>query len=678
MWRNRVNQIVALAFMLVALGAGGMLLPRIITQSEDASLRYTSVAVENAPPEVVIGSAIGALRGILVDVLWVRANLMKEDGLYYEANTLAELITRLQPHFAAVWIFHSHNMAYNISVATHTQAERWEWVKKGIDLMRNEAVVFNPNNVELYKDLAYYFLHKIEGVSDDAHLYYKRMLCDEWHKVLGEPPHGWLSVEESERLGEPSPRTEWIKEVADAPISVEALVKKNEKAGELLEKIREFIGPHQDLANLDFSQDFLTREFLYSYSNWKTIQDSPYAHVLGHDAGLRAAAADPSHDEHAVGLYYMALDSLAVDPEYEQAWKDLLAFTRKKVLREDYNMDAKFMYELTRDWGPIDWRHGCAHAFYWSRRGAALGESRSNNDDLVYKIVNNDRMATASMQEMHRFGWIHYDPLAGMVYPDRMIDIRWIEGVEKFFEHLYIKHWEVPGWGSDNFKDFYLNFMKSTIREVYRMGDRAKAEELYDRLDRKFGSGGLVPNSEFSIPLDVFVENQTRVEYDKQPHIATTDVQSALYYAIRIGLGRGRPEMYEEAKEFADKVLTWFKNDEDNSFRNTFGEERITGIISTLENTELAVWGRIMLDPSIDLIERLNLYNVHAPLPIRQALYDLAYAPLRAQVENSPVALADFEKMFVEPPGMAEYRAEQELRRQQQEAEAAGRAEIAD
>ncbi|NIN12107.1 MAG: hypothetical protein GTO61_12015, partial [Gemmatimonadales bacterium] len=74
--------------------------------------------------------------------------------------------------FAAVWAFHGHNMAYNISVAHNTEDERWEWVKAGINLVRNDGLRYNPNDLQLHRELAFFFIHKIEGYADDAHLYY--------------------------------------------------------------------------------------------------------------------------------------------------------------------------------------------------------------------------------------------------------------------------------------------------------------------------------------------------------------------------------------------------------------------------------------------------------------------------------------------------------------------------
>jgi len=57
----------------------------------------------------------------------------------------------------------------------------------------------------LHKELAFWFAHKIEGVADDAHLYYKQEFCREWHSILGAPPEDYEE------------HVAWMKEIADAP-----------------------------------------------------------------------------------------------------------------------------------------------------------------------------------------------------------------------------------------------------------------------------------------------------------------------------------------------------------------------------------------------------------------------------------------------------------------------------
>jgi len=100
-----------LVLAVLSFVGAGALLPDLEQRTEDAGLRYTDSVVEGAPPWVAVGTAIGALRGLVVDVLWIKVNLMKEEGDYFEVMALSDLITKLQPRFAAVWAYHGHNMA---------------------------------------------------------------------------------------------------------------------------------------------------------------------------------------------------------------------------------------------------------------------------------------------------------------------------------------------------------------------------------------------------------------------------------------------------------------------------------------------------------------------------------------------------------------------------------------
>jgi len=664
--------------MIAAMAGAGWLLPQITEMSEENTLRYTNAIEDNAPPEVAIGTAIGAVKGILVDVLWVRATILKEKGLFHEANTLAELITKLQPRFPSVWAFQGHNMAYNISVATDTETERWEWVRKGIDLVRNEGLRQNPDDVELYRELAFWFSHKIEGIADDAHIYYKTQHAREWHNLLGQPPYEWDIDEEK------SPRTKWIRRVADAPETLADAMSRSPRLSELIESLRADLTPLERVIKLELGKDFL-----YAYSNWNTIRTSWYARTLQRAEGmlrlsefseddLAAFAERHDLDPNQVRLDWLnarafsVFDRYAADSEYKDAIDTLLAFVRKKVLREEYNMDPQFMYELTKKWGPIDWRHGSAHCLYWSRMGEKRGETRANNEDRRFKIVNNDREAAHAMQDLSRFGIITYDPFSNDL-PGRLPDPRWIQAADRFFEELYKKHVRIGthGWGPDNFIAFHQNFLEDKVRELYRMGDKDGAQRLMDRLDSLYGTQGMQANSKYKVPLDVFVQEKTYREYDMQPHIATTDVSAAMYYAIRAGLGRGKPELYEEAKKFADEVLKYFRFNKYSDFVNKFGVERISGIIGSLERVEVDVFGRIMVDTSIPFEERMRIYNVHMPAKIRAEVYDIVRPQYELQLEYSPLQGAmTIDQILPEPPGLAEVRErrrrEAELRAQQE------------
>src|SRR5262245_11501770 len=171
---DRTAQIVALVVLLCCLGASVFIAPSVAASAGRNRLVYGDTLERGDPPEVAVGIAMGAFRGLFVNMLWIRANDRKQEGRYFDAVDLARTITRLQPRFPRVWAFHAWNLAYNISVATNTPEERWNWVSQGIRLLRDEGIPKNPSDLLLHKELGWIFLHKVQGYMDDANGYYKR------------------------------------------------------------------------------------------------------------------------------------------------------------------------------------------------------------------------------------------------------------------------------------------------------------------------------------------------------------------------------------------------------------------------------------------------------------------------------------------------------------------------
>lgn len=81
--------------------------------------------------------ALGGFRGIIADMLWMRASELQNEGKFFELAQLADWITKLEPRFPTVWAFHAWNMAYNISVLFPDPEDRWRWVQQGIRLLRD-------------------------------------------------------------------------------------------------------------------------------------------------------------------------------------------------------------------------------------------------------------------------------------------------------------------------------------------------------------------------------------------------------------------------------------------------------------------------------------------------------------------------------------------------------------
>ena len=181
-------RLVAILLIVLSLAGSVYMVPAIAASAGRHKITITERAEDSDPPEVSLGIAMGAFRGLFVNILWMRANDMKEAGLFHEAIELANTITKLQPRFPRVWVFHAWNLAYNISVETQTPEERYQWVLAGVRLLRDEAIPANPTDIMLHKELAWILLHKIGGYTDDANRFYKREWAAEWTVVVGVPP----------------------------------------------------------------------------------------------------------------------------------------------------------------------------------------------------------------------------------------------------------------------------------------------------------------------------------------------------------------------------------------------------------------------------------------------------------------------------------------------------------
>jgi hypothetical protein len=147
--------------------------------------------LDNAPPVLAFTTvALGGFRGLISNALWIRATDLQDEDKFFEMAQLADWITKLEPHFVQVWLVQAWNMAYNISVKFKENSpgqyqDRWRWVKAGIELLRDDGLRYNPNEPLIYRELAWFFQHKIGQNLDDASMYYKQQWADEMAKVFG-------------------------------------------------------------------------------------------------------------------------------------------------------------------------------------------------------------------------------------------------------------------------------------------------------------------------------------------------------------------------------------------------------------------------------------------------------------------------------------------------------------
>jgi hypothetical protein len=148
--------------------------------------------LENAPPVLAFTTvALGGFRGLIANMLWLRATDLQEEDKYFEMVQLADWITKLQPHFVTVWVHQAWNMAYNISIKFTDPADRWQWVRRGIELLRDDGLKYNPNEPLIYRELAWFFQHKMGADLDDAQKYYKAVWVNEMNQIFGRGQPNW-------------------------------------------------------------------------------------------------------------------------------------------------------------------------------------------------------------------------------------------------------------------------------------------------------------------------------------------------------------------------------------------------------------------------------------------------------------------------------------------------------
>ena len=190
-----------LALLLAALLLAGL----SFTQGRMNRLRQEhglteTAPLENAPPLVAFTTvALGGFRGLLADALWLRSTRLQDEGSYFEMFQLASWIVKLQPRFTGATAFLAWNMAYNISVTCNDFNDRWRWIQRGIELIRDEALLYNPTDPELYKELSWIYLHKLGQDMDDANRHYKLQFAKLMTAAAGPAPVDWDALNRAPR-----------------------------------------------------------------------------------------------------------------------------------------------------------------------------------------------------------------------------------------------------------------------------------------------------------------------------------------------------------------------------------------------------------------------------------------------------------------------------------------------
>ncbi len=185
---RRLKKLLLLALAAALLAGSGQMQKTLNRDRQQLDLTRTT-PLKSAPPLLAFTTvALGGFRGLISNFLWIRANDLQQAGKYFEMVQLASWITDLEPHYPQVWAFQAWNMAWNISVNFKDFPDRWHWVERGMELLRDDGLRYNPYELLLYQQLSWIFQSKMGQNMDDANVYYKEQWANEMMPFFG--PNG--------------------------------------------------------------------------------------------------------------------------------------------------------------------------------------------------------------------------------------------------------------------------------------------------------------------------------------------------------------------------------------------------------------------------------------------------------------------------------------------------------
>jgi hypothetical protein len=531
-------------------------------------------------------------------------------------------------------------------------------VNRGIDLLRKQGVVHNPNDLKVHKELGWIFLHKIAGYTDDANIDYKRRLATEWTEVLGVPPTVTLRDTRDQAIQK---YVEWLRPINEAPNSLDELIASDPKVAELVSLYRESIDPE------------LNSRILMLHARHSALRAT----------GRHEAYESILKEQQRWGQNAEAFSNLMDRTDLQEAWDPVLAFVRRRVLLDKYNMEPSRMIRYTEKYGPMDWRHAAAHAVYWVAKGVEGALTRTTKQNFEdFDFLNTDRIVMHGVQELYRSGTIYHDyagatanpidpkityigmpnPHFAETYGMILDEVRARGGIYEAIEGQR----DAPGRIFSLYSSGYENFMRDVIRYYYRIGLKEKATRMKDELGQWEGQNLNKASKRaeyFAQNIDDFVAAELR-ERLTTPQVYVSEVTTALQAAYINGLLSGDSELYRDNWNFAKTVHDYYMNEQYR--KNVLNPS--TGRMEQLPKEFDVVAGYAFLR-AIQMVGRADAERLYDAAPNRVKRY--AYDALRTQYggvyeKEAETGGRTFDQVFPEPPGMAEHRAREAQRAQQQ------------
>ncbi len=641
MSRDTVIQLAAAATLACSAATSVFMTAGLAESAGRHGLTYTDSVTEGTPKEVAVGIAMGAFRGLFVNVLWMRANKAKDQGNYYEAIDLARTITKLQPRFPRVWAFHAWNMAYNISVTTNTASERWQWVNNGIRLLRDEGIPANPNDLLIHRELAWIFHHKVQGFMDDANLYYKRRLADEWTVILG-PPRGLdpnkPSTARRTRQQAVDDAVAQLTRILQAPETLERIVEAVPAASGAIAKLRE--------GGIDLLVPADRLRFLRALETGRSL--------FRVQTSVSGVGVEIQNDP---------ILSLLSQNEFVPAWEVIVPHVRKRVLVDQYHMEVERMIKYTARYGPLDWRHPATHAVYWAQRGVDESLERvtaRTRDD--FDFVNTDRIVVQAVQELYRSGTVQFDIMRPQYYlaiPNAWFIPTYRAILDDLMERQRIQM-SAKGANMDQ-RTFnllaagYENFMRDAIAFLYRRGDKEQAQTTKTRLLADYKRGLLNKNdpeleAQLEQPLDEFVVAQINDRLTT-PNVAVQEISGSLYGAFLTGLLAGDMDLFASQLGYAKLFHQHYMREQIRDTGVDQQKARMEQLPRDFREAAAQIFVACVQNTGYE--DGAIMYN-RAPADLRQWAFDLLVEFIKPEIDQMHQAgrSPPFNLWFPEPEGV--------------------------
>lgn len=607
----------------------------LIAPGDEVAQRY--------PLTSVLTLSLGGLRAPVVACLWIRSENLKQAGRHFDALQTAQMICRMMPRFPGVWDYHAWNLAWNISVQTHTGEERWQWVQNGIRLLRDEGIPLNPKALVLYKQLSWIFFSKMGQTTDEMHGVYKQRWAAKMQRLLAAPPYG--TTEEALAAFRP---------VAEAPLD-----KTRAPTGEYGDPLQQavfvkFLRDEPDVAR------YVGRLGPLLTTDKDRRESRRLDQIIGHRlldaynqfslddalAVVRVARPRPDNDRER------ALSVLINSDPHAEVRRHLLGLVRAHILWNRYRMDPAWMMGLMEQYGPMDWREVFPHGMYWASYGVYISQGVELKDleeaslETDIDSLNNYRNWLYCMKNLAWNGRLTYienprDPNSPRI--SWFSDWRFVLAAHEVHDRIIKAYLRTKGGAyKDNIlKDGHINYLAAAIGMLYAGYRYQQAERLFDWTKETYQPQG----GEWKLPLREFVAERLNKDGSPIPDYARNQMLASLHMAFYF-LAHNKRSDYQDCMRYALLVYTKFQENAPKRIKMRPFDELQAYVARDVLGAPRLVGFNLLLEA------RMRLY---ASLPdnLKLMLYDAIRPPLVRECDRYDL---DFAKAFPPPDGLNEYR----------------------